>query len=95
MLKMTFVAALFLLISGCATDSGVIQMGDDTYIITKQAATGLSGIGNLKADAMKDAYAHCSQSGRSVKVTDAKESKPPYLLGNYPRVEISFQCVNQ
>jgi len=82
-----------LLLSACASDSGVVQTGTDTYIITKQAATGFPGLGNLKSDAMKEAYAQCSKTGRSVQVIDSEETKPPYLLGNYPRVDITFRCV--
>lgn len=86
-----FLAVAFLL-SSCATDSGVVRMGQNTFIITKQAATGFSGIGNLKAEALKEAYAQCSQTGQSVKVINSKESKPPYILGNFPRIELTFRC---
>ncbi|KAB7770602.1 hypothetical protein CKY51_04435 [Xanthomonas maliensis] len=82
-----------LTVSACASDSGVVQTGKDTYIITKQAATGFSGLGNLKSDAMREAYAQCSKNGKSVQVVDSQETKPPYLLGNYPRVDITFRCV--
>lgn len=84
-----------LIVSACASDSGVVRTGTNTYIITKQAATGFSGLGNLKSDAMKEAYAQCSKTGKSVQVVDSQETKPPYLLGNYPRVDITFRCVTE
>jgi hypothetical protein len=82
-----------LLFVSCATDSGVVQVGEDTYVITKQAATGFSGMGNLKADALKEAYANCSKSNESVKILSSQESQPPYIFGNFPRIELTFSCV--
>jgi len=70
-------------------------MGNDTYFISKQAATGFTGLGSLRGDAMRDAYAQCSKSGKSVEVTNTDQSNPPYLLGNFPRVDITFRCVTK
>ena len=92
MKKITIFAVIGLLLSSCATDSGVVQTGNDTFIITKQAATGFSGMGDLKAEALKAAYAQCSKTGRTVKVIDSQESKPPYIFGNFPRIELTFSC---
>ena len=95
-MKSLYIASsIAILLSACASDSGVVQTGTDTYIITKQAATGFSGIGNLKSDAMKEAYAQCSKTRKSVQVVDSQETKPPYLLGNYPRIDITFRCVSE
>ena len=95
-MKSFLVVALFAVVaSGCASNSGVVQMGSDTYFISKQAATGFTGLGSLRGDAMREAYAQCSKSGKSVQVTDTQDSKPPYLLGNFPRVDITFRCVAQ
>jgi hypothetical protein len=41
---------------GCASNSGVVPMGNDTYMVSRQAASGFSGMGTLKADAIKEAY---------------------------------------
>jgi hypothetical protein len=68
-------------------------MGPDTYMVSKQAATGFSGLGSLKADALREAYAQCSQAGQAVQVVSDQESHPPFIFGNYPRVDITFRCV--
>jgi hypothetical protein len=86
--------ASVLLLAGCAVDSGVVRMGKDTFMVSKQAATGFSGLGGLKADAMREAYAQCSTTGQSVQIISDKESHPPYIFGNYPRVDLTFQCVS-
>jgi hypothetical protein len=47
-----FVVTIF---AGCASDSGVVDQGGGTYFVSKQAATGFSGLGNLRADATTEA----------------------------------------
>jgi hypothetical protein len=81
------------LLVGCAANSGVVPMGSDTYMISKQAATGFSGMGSLKADVMREAYAKCSSERKAVQVVESNESKPPYVLANYPRIDLTFRCV--
>ena len=44
-----------LFISGCASNSGVVPIGPDTFMVSRQAATGFSGLGTLKADAFQEA----------------------------------------
>ena len=81
------------LIAGCAANSGVVPMGSNTYMVSRQAATGFSGMGTLKADAMKEAYDQCQKTGKSVQVLEAIDAKPPYIFGNFPKTEIRFKCV--
>ncbi len=76
----------------CASQSGVVPNGQGGYLIAKQAATGFPGIGNLKADAMQEASQYCASQGREFVLTNAKETQPPYVMGNYPRTEIEFKC---
>ena len=78
---------------GCASNSGVVPMGNNTYMVSRQAATGFSGMGTLKAEAMKEAYAQCQKTGKSVEVIETIDAKPPYIFGNFPKTEIRFKCV--
>lgn len=82
-----------LLVAGCATNSGVIPIGRDTYMVTRQAATGFSGSGNLKAEAFQEANQFCSSQNRSLQVVSTAEAKPPFILGNYPKAEVQFMCL--
>jgi hypothetical protein len=88
-----FCALSILLVAGCASQTGVVPNGQGGYLIAKQAATGFPGLGNLKAEAMGEANQYCQSQGREFLLTNEMETQPPYLLGNYPRAEISFQCV--
>jgi hypothetical protein len=80
-------------LSGCASHTGVVPNGHGGYLIAKQAATGFPGLGNLKAEALSEASQHCAAQGREFVLVNATETQPPYMLGNYPRTEIEFQCV--
>ncbi len=85
------IAALAL--AGCAANSGVVPSGPDSFLVSRQAATGFSGLGTLKADAMKEAGQYCAARGKTLQVTRATESQPPYILGNFPKADVEFTCV--
>jgi hypothetical protein len=82
----------FILIAGCAAETGVVPTGQNSYLVAKQAATGFPGLGNLKADALQEANQFCASKGSDLFVTRSSETQPPYVLGNYPRAEIAFRC---
>lgn len=84
---------LVVLLSSCASNSGVVSLGNDRFIISKQAATGFSGVGAIRTEALQEASAECQKTGEAVEIESQTETEPPYLLGNYPRVEITFRCV--
>jgi hypothetical protein len=81
------------LLAGCAATSNIVPMGGDTYMMSKQAATGFPGLGNLKAEVLTEANAYCAKAGKKMQATQTSESRPPYILGNYPRAEVQFSCV--
>jgi hypothetical protein len=85
----------FFFLAGCASNSGVVPIGKDTYLISRQAATGFSGSGNLKADAFREANQYCESQKRSLQVVSTQEAQPPFILGNFPKVEIQFMCLDE
>lgn len=84
-----------LLISGCAQKSGAIQIGPDTYMITNQAASGFSGLSTLKAEAFQDGAKFCAKSNKYLRVINTQQSSGPYVMGNFPYVEIQFMCLSK
>jgi hypothetical protein len=84
----------FLLVIGCAAQTGVVPIGQNSYLVAKQAATGFPGLGNLKAEALQEANQFCIGRGSDLFVTRSTETQPPYVLGNYPRAEIEFRCAS-
>ena len=80
-------------LAGCATaNSGVVETGPNSYLVSRQSGNGFAGAGTLKADAIAEGGAYCAKQGKKINVTHAEEAQPPYLLGNYPKAEIQFVC---
>ena len=93
-MKNTAVMVL-LIMNGCAANSGVTAMGTDTFFVSRQAATGFSGAGTLKAEALQEANQHCISMRRAMEVISVSEAQPPYIFGNFPKAEVQFKCVNK
>lgn len=89
------ILSIFILLTGCAQNSGIIPMGGETYMVSRQAATGFSGMGTLKAEAMREAYEQCQKSQKIVSVLETIDAKPPYIFGNFPKTEIRFKCIKE
>jgi len=93
MKRFTGIAVLTLAVSACASHTGVVPMGRDTFMIAKQQATGFPGLGNMKAEIIAEASQHCAALGKELQIVSTQETQPPYVLGNYPRSEIQFMCL--
>jgi hypothetical protein len=91
MKKIIIVGSLAL--AGCASNSGIVAMGQDTYFVSRQAATGFTGMGTLKAEAIGEAVQFCGTKGKALQVVSSSDAKPPYILGNFPKTEMQFKCV--
>ena len=78
--------------NGCSEKSGVYASGSGTHSITNQAATGFSGLQDIRTNAYKEASAYCSQKGKDFEVVKLEQNEGPYILGNYPRVTLIFKC---
>jgi hypothetical protein len=87
-----FVMAVF--IGGCASNSGVVPIGKDTYMVSRQAATGFSGSGPLKAKAFQEASQYCESQGKELRAVSTSEIHPLYIFANFPRVKIKFMCLD-
>jgi hypothetical protein len=93
-MKSTTFSLFALILTGCASNSGIIPIGKDTYMVSRQAATGFSGSGTLKAEAFQEASAYCTNQDKSLQVVSTQEAQPPFLLGNYPKAEVQFMCLS-
>lgn len=92
MKRITTASVVFL--AGCAANSGVVQIGKETYMVSRQAATGFSGSGTLKAEAFQEATTYCESQSKSLQVVSTHEAMPPYILANFPKAEIQFMCLS-
>lgn len=63
-MKIIITAVTFIIIAGCASNSGVVPIGPETFMVSRQAATGFSGLGTLKADALEEANEYCIKQNK-------------------------------
>jgi hypothetical protein len=89
---MRFFFLLTFLLSGCAVHTGVVEISNNTYMVSRQAATGFTGRGNLKEESLSEAHLFCKNKSKSLKVISIQEAQPPYILGNFPKAEVQFVC---
>lgn len=83
-----------MLLVGCAYNSRVIQKEQDTFMITRQASTGFEGSSRIRNLALYDARQFCATKGRCMHVVSIGGHHPPYIFGNFPRVELKFMCLD-
>jgi hypothetical protein len=91
---MKLVPLAVVLLAGCAANSGIVPIGPDTFMVSRQAATGFSGSGTLKAEAFGEAQSYCAGQKKIMQVVNTHEATPPFILGNYPKAEVQFMCLD-
>jgi hypothetical protein len=93
-MKKVIYSTLVILVTGCASNSGVVPIGPDTFMVSRQAATGFSGSGTLKAEAFQEANQYCLSQKKKLQVVHTAEAQPPYVFGNFPKAEVQFMCLD-
>ena len=79
---------------GCATTStGPIVVGNDTFVVSRQAGALPSGREPLLAEAIAEANTKCSSLQKSLKLVSTTENPGPYVFGNYPKATVIFSCI--
>jgi hypothetical protein len=65
------------------------------YRVNEQGATGFVSMAAVRESAEKRAQDFCEREGNGMVVVGEQISHPPYILGNFPRIEIVFGCVDK
>lgn len=74
--------AVLAILQGCSpSNPGVARLGNNQYILTRQAASGFHGLGAVKIDALREAENHCMVLGQTLLVTDTLDLAPPVFTG--------------
>ena len=73
------------------------ELEGERYRVFHQASTGFSGTGGIRRTAVQRATQFCNAKGKKRKMITVLEhtAAPPYILGNFPRIEIIFVCVEE
>lgn len=69
--------------------------GATQYRVFQQAASGFVSIQSVREDAEKRAVEFCDRKGKAMESVTETTATPPFVLGNFPRVEIVFDCVDK
>jgi hypothetical protein len=67
--------------------------GAVAYRVFMQGSSGFVSIGSVRDDAERRATDFCSRHGGAMDALSETTADPPYILGNFPRIEIVFECV--
>ena len=94
-IKTVLLMILSVMLCSCASNSGIVPLGRDSFIVTRQAPSGFHGMGTLKADAVTEAMEHCRNLNKEFQIISTKEAQPPYILGNFPQAEVQFMCLSK
>lgn len=68
--------------------------GKDIYRIYHRASTGFVSIQSIRKAAEQRAEDFARRQSKSIVVLGEQTSQPPYILGNFPRIEIVFALVD-
>ena len=69
--------------------------GVEAYRAFYQGGTGFVSVSGVRESVEEMATRHCARKGKAVKPLQETTSKPPHVLGNFPRVEWIFECTDQ
>lgn len=69
--------------------------GNEEYRVFSQGASSFVSVASVRANAVQRADAFCERKGKIMNPLRETTSKPPHILGNFPRVEIIFECVDK
>lgn len=85
---------LVLFLSGCATYSGVIQDGKDSYIVIASGGNGFASSGELKIDAYREAHAYCAKLDKQLETISVKTTEAG-ILSKFSEAELKFKCITK
>lgn len=69
--------------------------GAEVYRAFYQGGSGFVSLSSVRGAVEDIATKHCARGGKTVRPLQETTSKPPYILGNFPRVEWLFECADR
>jgi uncharacterized protein YaaQ len=79
-------------ITACASTSGVISIGNDTYMISRsEKGVDITG-SRVKADAIKEANEYCLSKNKKIEIIKSTQ-KDMVPFKSDAQAEIEFKCI--
>jgi hypothetical protein len=69
--------------------------GNPTYRVFIQGATGFVSTQSVRDDAEQRATEFCNRKGKAMESITEHTATPPYILGNFPRIDIVCDCIDK
>jgi hypothetical protein len=95
MKRIIFVSVIAIIsISGCASRSGVVSMGNETYYVSVRSPQISFGPPiTQKAEVFKQANQYCEEQGKKLETVDLKEVNQ--IFGRHASAQLTFRCVSE
>ncbi|MBH1966749.1 MAG: hypothetical protein I8H81_01010 [Pseudomonadales bacterium] len=81
----------FLALFGCATNSGIVDLGGGNYVYEKEDSMAYNG-SSVKVEILKEAAAFCKKQGKQLSV-QSSSAKPYDPYSSYAGAEVQFSCI--
>ena len=78
------------LLAGCATNSGIVDLGGGNYVYEKEDGMAYNG-NSIKIQILKESAAFCSAQGKQILVKSS-DAKPYVPYSSYAGAEVQFSC---
>lgn len=69
--------------------------GAEQYRVFSHGSSGFVSVASVQSNAEGRAKDFCGREGKAIKVLQQQTSTPPHVLGNFPRAELIFICVDK
>lgn len=89
-MKKLLVVAAVAALAGCATNSGIVDLGNGQYVYEKEDPMAYNG-NATKVEILKESAAFCAKQGKKIKVTSS-DAKPYTIGSSYAGAEVQFSC---
>jgi len=70
-------------------------LGAEIYRVFQQGSTGFVSIQSLRSETEEMATRSCDRKGKSMRGITETAAKPPFMFGNFPRVELVLECADK
>lgn len=84
-------ALLSVALAACATNTGIVEIGDNHYMYANQDWMAYSGA-TVKVEMIKEARAFCAKQGKKMSLL-GQASQDYAMYSSAASAEIQFQCV--
>ncbi len=92
-MKRLLLVVSFVVVAGCASNSGVVKISPDTYMLTRQDKAGMFGdAAAMKAEVLRDAMVYAEKLGKVAIPLATQET--PAGPGRFATIEYQFRIVD-